>query len=72
MVWKAFYQIFPKSLKVTCISCSIMVSLVLAICLLILLTPLLVSRNTIVGKLFFNAVATPESVKNILCQVLPF
>ncbi|KAG2646376.1 pheophytinase, chloroplastic-like isoform X1 [Panicum virgatum] len=25
-------------------------------------------RNTIVGKLFFNAVATPESVKNILCQ----
>ncbi|CAN6175955.1 unnamed protein product [Urochloa humidicola] len=24
--------------------------------------------NTIVGKLFFNAVATPESVKNILCQ----
>ncbi|KAF8664234.1 hypothetical protein HU200_054775 [Digitaria exilis] len=25
-------------------------------------------RNTVVGKLFFNAVATPESVKNILCQ----
>ncbi|CAL5061998.1 unnamed protein product [Urochloa decumbens] len=25
-------------------------------------------RNTVVGKVFFNAVATPESVKNILCQ----
>ncbi|KAF0905887.1 hypothetical protein E2562_008915 [Oryza meyeriana var. granulata] len=25
-------------------------------------------RNTVIGKLFFNAVATPESVKNILCQ----
>ncbi|XP_078181291.1 alpha/beta-Hydrolases superfamily protein [Carex rostrata] len=25
-------------------------------------------RNTPVGKLFFNAVATPESVKSILCQ----
>uniref|UniRef100_A0A453B832 Uncharacterized protein n=1 Tax=Aegilops tauschii subsp. strangulata TaxID=200361 RepID=A0A453B832_AEGTS len=22
----------------------------------------------VIGKLFFNAVATPESVKNILCQ----
>ncbi|KAG8080012.1 hypothetical protein GUJ93_ZPchr0007g4213 [Zizania palustris] len=27
-----------------------------------------VLRNTVIGKLFFNAVATPESVKNILCQ----
>lgn len=26
-------------------------------------------RNTVIGKLFFSAVATPESVKNILCQV---
>ncbi|XP_073004910.1 uncharacterized protein [Typha latifolia] len=25
-------------------------------------------RNTAVGKLFFNAVATPESVRSILCQ----
>lgn len=25
-------------------------------------------RNTVIGKLFFSAVATPESVKNILCQ----
>ncbi|KAJ4747566.1 alpha/beta-Hydrolases superfamily protein [Rhynchospora pubera] len=25
-------------------------------------------RNTLVGKLFFNAVATPDSVKSILCQ----
>uniref|UniRef100_M8BVN2 AB hydrolase-1 domain-containing protein n=1 Tax=Aegilops tauschii TaxID=37682 RepID=M8BVN2_AEGTA len=28
-------------------------------------------RNTVIGKLFFNAVATPESVKNILCQRMP-
>lgn len=26
-------------------------------------------RNTALGKLFFKAVATPDSVKNILCQV---
>jgi hypothetical protein len=32
--------------------------------------PFLVVRNTVVGKLFFNAVATPESVKNILSQVI--
>uniref|UniRef100_A0A0D9X0P8 AB hydrolase-1 domain-containing protein n=1 Tax=Leersia perrieri TaxID=77586 RepID=A0A0D9X0P8_9ORYZ len=25
-------------------------------------------RNTVIGRLFFNAVATPGSVKNILCQ----
>lgn len=28
-------------------------------------------RNTAVGKFFFKAVATKESVRNILCQVLP-
>lgn len=29
-------------------------------------------RNTALGKSFFKTVATPESVKNILCQVLTF
>lgn len=31
---------------------------------------LCVVRNTALGKYFFKSVATPDSVKNILCQVL--
>ncbi|KAK8961737.1 hypothetical protein KSP40_PGU005591 [Platanthera guangdongensis] len=30
---------------------------------------LIIDRNTVVGKLFYTAVATKESVKSILCQM---
>lgn len=68
MVWKAFYQIVPESSKVIYVNPSWDLG---AHCVLVIML-LLVSRNTIVGKLFFIAVATPESVKNILCQVFHF